>query len=158
DGWQTDREPAWVGELIERVYATVPRYRRLGPAPADLRAVPTIGRHDLLSRVAEHVPDDADLTDLIVYRTSGSRGPAASVPMTPEFCALDLPVIEHVLARYGVRLDGGPERVSLVNVYLQPTAYQFVSAMSYLGDAGLVKINLDPSGWAHPDDVVSFVD
>src|SRR6266511_2467695 len=65
-------DEAWVGELIERVYATVPRYRRSGPAPSDLAGVPTIGRHDLLSRVEEHVPDDADLADLIVYRTSGS--------------------------------------------------------------------------------------
>lgn len=148
----------WVPELIERVYRTVPRYRRSGPAPADLRDVPTIGRHDLLSRVDEHVPDDADLSNLIVYRTSGSRGPAATVPMSPEFCALDLPVIEHVLAGLGVKVLGGPERVSLVNVYFQPVAYQFASVASYLDDAGHLKINLHPSGWSSPGDPVSFLD
>ena len=152
------RDPGWVDELIERVYATVPRYRRSGPAPADLLDVPTIGRHDLLSRVEEHVPDDADLRDLIVYRTSGSRGPAATVPMTPEFCALDLPVIEHVLAGLGVEILGGPQRVSLVNVYFQPVAYQFASVASYLGDAGHLKLNLHPSGWSVPGDMVSFLD
>jgi AMP-binding enzyme len=152
------QDDAWVGKLIERVYATVPRYRRSGPAPDELTGVPTIGRHDLLSRVEEHVPDDADLADLIVYRTSGSRGPAATVPMTPEFCALDLPVIEHVLAGLGVRVLGGPRRVSLVNVYFQPVAYQFVSVASYLGDAGHLKINLHPSGWSAPDDPMSFLD
>jgi phenylacetate-CoA ligase len=149
---------AWVGELIERVYATVPRYRRSGAVPADLTEVPTIGRHDLLSRVEEHVPDDADLHELIVYRTSGSRGPAATVPMTPEFCALDLPVIEHVLAGLGVRVLGGPQRVSLVNVYFQPVAYQFASVSSYLGDAGHLKINLHPSGWNDPHDILSFLE
>src|SRR5689334_8715413 len=35
--WTADREPSWVGELIERVYKTVPRYRRLGPAPRGRR-------------------------------------------------------------------------------------------------------------------------
>jgi phenylacetate-CoA ligase len=156
--WTSGGDPAWVGELIERVYATVPRYRRTGPAPDDLAAVPTIGRHDLLSRVEEHVPDDADLADLIVYQTSGSRGPAATVPMTPEFCALDLPVIEHVLAGLGVAVRGGPQRVSLVNVYQQPVAYQFASVSTYLDEAGHLKINLYPAGWSTPDDRVSFLD
>jgi phenylacetate-CoA ligase len=148
----------WVPELIERVYRTVPRYRRSGPAPEDLRDVPTIGRYDLLSRAAEHVPDDVDLNDLIVFHTSGSRGPAATVPMTPEFCALDLPVIEHVLAGLGVTVLGGPERVSTVSVYFQPVAYQFASVSSYLDCAGHLKINLHESGWTTPEDRVSFLD
>jgi phenylacetate-CoA ligase len=151
-------EDGWVGSLIRRVYKTVPRYRRSGSAPNDLREVPTIGRHDLLSRVEEHVPDDVDLSELIVFRTSGSRGPAATVPMTPEFCALDLPVIEHVLATRGVTIDGGPDRVSMVNVYHQPVAYQFASVSSYLGDAGHLKINLHPSGWGASADRVSFLE
>ncbi|TCO53063.1 AMP-binding protein [Actinocrispum wychmicini] len=156
-GWTPTQEPPWVDELIAKVHATVPRYRRRS-VPQRLTDVPTIGRHDLLSQADQHVPDDADLSDLIVYDTSGSRGPAARVPMSPEFTSLDLPVIEHVLARFGVRLDGGADRVSLVNVYHQPVAYQFVSVMSYLGGAGLLKINLHPSGWTAPDHRVSFLD
>jgi phenylacetate-CoA ligase len=156
-GWTSTQEPPWVGELIERVYSTVPRYRRQ-QAPSRLADVPAIGRHDLLSRAADHVPDDADLADLIIYNTSGSRGPAAKVPMSPEFSALDLPVLEHVLARFGVTFSGGAERVSLVNVYSQPVAYQFASVMSYLDGAGLLKINLHPGGWARPDDRVAFLD
>jgi phenylacetate-CoA ligase len=156
-GWTSTQEPPWVSLLIDRVYSTVPRYRGR-TTPARLADVPTIDRHDLLSRAAEHVPDDADLTDLIVYRTSGSRGPAATVPMSPEFSALDLPVIEHVLDLHGVKLTGGPDQVSLVNVYSQPVAYQFASVMTYLDGAGLLKINLDPSGWRDPDHRVSFLD
>jgi phenylacetate-CoA ligase len=156
-GWTSTQEPPWVGDLIERAYSTVPRYRR-HPVPSRLADVPTIGRHDLLSRADQHVPDDADLSDLIIYNTSGSRGPAAKVPMSPEFSALDLPVLEHVLAGFGVGLSGGADRVSLVNVYSQPVAYQFASVMSYLDGAGLVKINLHPSGWSDPADRVSFLD
>lgn len=91
----------WVMPLVARVYATVPRYRGL-PVPSSLAEVPPTDRHDLLSHAETHVPDDADLSDLIVYRTSGSRGPAATVPMTPEFCALDLPVMEYLLSSLGV--------------------------------------------------------
>jgi phenylacetate-CoA ligase len=149
--------PDWVMPLVRRVYATVPRYRRL-PVPDVLTDVPPTDRRDLLSRAESHVPDDADLSDVIVYRTSGSRGPAATVPMTPEFCALDLPVISHVLASLGVPLRGGASRVSLVNVYHQPVAYQFASVSSYLDGAGVVKVNLHPSGWRAPSDRESFLD
>ncbi|MBB4912458.1 AMP-binding protein [Actinophytocola algeriensis] len=149
--------PDWIMPLVERVYRTVPRYRR-GPAPASLTEVPTTDRHDLLSHAEAHVPEDADLSDLIVYRTSGSRGPAATVPMTPEFCALDLPVMQYLLSELGVPLRSGASRVSLVNVYDQPVAYQFASVSSYLDGAGVVKVNLHESGWRTPDDRVAFLD
>lgn len=147
----------WLMPLVSNVYQTVPRYRHL-PPPSTLAEVPTTTRHDLLSHVESHVPDNADLSNLIVYRTSGSRGPAATVPMTPEFNALDLPLMEHVLSKLGVTVEGGPTRVSLVNVYHQPVAYQFASVSSYLNGAGVVKVNLNKSGWHSATDRVSFLD
>jgi len=102
-------DPDWVMSLVKRAYSTVPRYRGR-PVPRSLLEVPTTTRHDLLSHTESHVPDDADLSELIVYRTSGSRGPAATVPMTPEFCALDLPVMQYVLSSLGVFVAGGPSR------------------------------------------------
>lgn len=147
----------WLPDLISRVYRTVPRYRG-EREPLSLTDIPRTDRYDLLSRAASHVPDDADLTDLIVYRTSGSRGPAATVPMTPRFCAQDLPAIEHVLATVGVSVEGGPTRVSMVNVYAQPVAYQFASVSSYLDGAGVAKINLHESAWHSPTDRESFLD
>ena len=154
DGHQS---PDWVMPLVRQVYKTVPRYRGK-PVPTSLTDVPTTDRRDLLSHAEKHVPDDADLSDMIVYQTSGSRGPAATVPMTPEFCALDLPVMEHVLSSLGIPLHGGAARVSLVNVYDQPVAYQFASVSSYLDGAGVVKVNLHESGWRSPDDRVAFLD
>lgn len=149
--------PDWVMPLVARVYATVPRYKgkRL---PGTLTEVPPTDRLDLLSHAEAHVPDDADLSNLIVYRTSGSRGPAATVPMTPEFCALDLPVTQYLLSSLGVEVRGGTSRVSLVNVYDQPVAYQFASVSSYLDGAGVVKVNLHESGWHTPSDRVDFLD
>jgi phenylacetate-CoA ligase len=149
--------PDWLMPLVERVYKTVPRYRRK-PVPRALTEVPPTDRRDLLSHAEAHVPTDADLSDLIVYRTSGSRGPAATVPMTPEFCALDLPVMQHLLSELGVPLRGGATRVSLVNVYDQPVAYQFASVSSYLDGAGVVKVNLHESGWRTPADRAAFLD
>lgn len=147
----------WLPDLISRVYRTVPRYRG-EREPAALTDIPPTDRYDLLSRAATHVPDDADLTNLIVYRTSGSRGPAATVPMTPRFCAQDLPAIEHILATLGIELRGGPTQVSMVNVYAQPVAYQFASVSSYLDGAGVAKINLHESAWRSPTDRESFLD
>lgn len=149
--------PDWIMPLVARVYATVPRYQGKR-VPATLADVPTTDRHDLLSHAEAHVPVDADLSELIVYRTSGSRGPAATVPMTPEFCALDLPVTQYLLSSLGVPLRGGTSRVSLVNVYDQPVAYQFASVSSYLDGAGVAKVNLHESGWRTPADRVAFLD
>lgn len=149
--------PEWIMPLVRRVYATVPRYKGK-PSPATLTEVTTTNRHDLLSRAEAQVPADADLSELIVYRTSGSRGPAATVPMTPEFCAMDLPVMQHLLSELGVELRGGASRVSLVNVYDQPVAYQFASVSSYLDGAGVVKVNLHESGWRDTRDRESFLD
>jgi phenylacetate-CoA ligase len=78
--------------------------------------------------------------------------------MTPEFSALDLPVLQYLLSSLGVPLRGGASRVSLVNVYHQPVAYQFASVSSYLDGAGVVKLNLHESGWRSPEDRVSFLD
>lgn len=147
---------SWVPDLLARVHATVPHYRGR-PVPATLADVEPTDRRTLLVRPETRVPDDVDLSSLIVFRTSGSRGEAASVPMTPEFCAMDLPVIEHVLGRLGVELTGG-DRVSLVNVYHQPVAYQFASVSAYLGGAGVLKVNLHPAGWRAPGDPVGFLD
>ncbi|WP_424185864.1 AMP-binding protein [Actinokineospora sp. G85] len=156
-GWTPDTEPPWVMDLVDRVYATVPAYRHL-PRPTRLTDVPPLTRHDLLTAAELHVPDNADLAEMIVYRTSGSRGPAATVPMTPEFCALDLPMIEHVLAEAGITVAGGPDRVSLVNVYHQPVAYQFASVSSYWNGAGVVKVNTHPTAWRTPTDRRAFLD
>jgi phenylacetate-CoA ligase len=150
-------EPDWIMPLVTRVYETVPHHQGK-PKPTTLADVPTTTRHDLLSRPETHVPTDADLSELIVYRTSGSRGPAATVPMTPEFCAQDLPVIEHILSTLDVRLEGGATNVTLVNVYDQPVAYQFASVSTYLGGAGVLKTNLHESGWHTPEDRTDFLD
>jgi phenylacetate-CoA ligase len=66
--------------------------------------------------------------------------------------------MQHVLSSLGVAWEGGPSRVSLVNVYDQPVAYQFASVSTYLDGAGIVKVNLHESGWRSPADRVSFLD
>ncbi|UVS80310.1 AMP-binding protein [Actinokineospora sp. UTMC 2448] len=146
--------PDWVPSLLAYARERVPRYR--GRTWTSLADVLPIGRHELLSQVELSVPDDVDLDDLIVHSTSGSRGPAATVPMTPEFCALDLPLLEHVVGRAGIRVRG--DGVALVTVYLMPVTYQFASVSSYWGGAGVVKVNLHPSAWRSPSDAVAFLE
>lgn len=151
-GWTPRTRPAWVDELAAYAGEHVPRYRGV----SSLAEVAPAGRGELLSRVELAVPDDADLSELIVHTTSGSRGPAAAVPMTPEFCALDLPLFEHVLRRHGIAVE--PGGVALVTVYAMPVTYQFASVSSYWDGAGVVKVNLHPSAWRSPGDRVAFLD
>ena len=151
-GWTASNRPEWTDELVARTGERVPRYRGV----RSFDDVAPVGRGELLSRVERAVPDDADLSELIVHTTSGSRGPAATVPMTPEFCALDLPLFEHVLAGRGISVAS--DGVALVTVYAMPVTYQFASVSSYWDGAGVVKVNLHPSAWRSPEDRVAFLD
>lgn len=152
-GWKHGEMPGWVPEFIERCRRDVPFYRdRL--TGSDL---PTCCRDDLRREPWSFVPDSADVSELIVYRTSGTSGNLIHLPAHPVAPARYLPLFQSALAAHGVSLAGG-ERVSLLQVAAQVQTYTFASVSSYLDGAGFAKINLDPADWSDPDDRVRFFD
>jgi len=104
------------------------------------------------------VPDDVPAAEVITYTTSGTSGTRLHLPATPELPACYLPLFERALATVGVRLEGGPERVSIAHVCAQHGTVVLHSLVSGLGGAGLVKVNLEPGDWSHPDAAVPFLD
>jgi phenylacetate-CoA ligase len=152
-GWAFGRPPAWVVEFVDRCRRDVPFYR--DRTPADPRA--TCNRDDLRREPWAFVPDWADLSDLIVYRTSGTTGNLIPIPAHPVAPARYLPLFQAALAAHGASLDGG-DRVSLVQVAAQVRTYTFASVSSYLGGAGYAKINLNPADWNAAGDAEAFFD
>src|SRR6476659_5738697 len=73
-GWQLGEIPLWLREFIENCYQEVPFYRGRWDSPDDLFSLPTIDRTDLRREPWSFVPDSADISKLIVYRTSGTTG------------------------------------------------------------------------------------
>ncbi len=152
-GWKHGEPPDWVAEFVERCRREVSFYRKRLAGDA----LPTCNRGDLRREPWEFVPDWADLSELIVYKTSGTSGNLLQLPAHPVAPARYLPLFESALAAHGVALTGG-ERVSLVQVAAQISTYTFASISSYLDGAGFAKINLHPADWTDGDDRQRFFD
>jgi phenylacetate-CoA ligase len=152
-GWKFGQAPAWVADFIDRCRREVPFYRNhLARDP-----LPTCSRENLRREPWAFVPDSADLSELIVYRTSGTTGNLLHIPAHPVAPARYLPLFQSALAAHGVELIGG-HRVSLIQVAAQLRTYTFVSVSSYLDGAGHAKINLNPADWIRSEDRERFFD
>ncbi|MEO8496702.1 MAG: AMP-binding protein [Planctomycetota bacterium] len=168
--WSATRYPDWLLDHVRHCWSDVPYFRQRDQAlrptqsvpseqPDDIpfNAIPFTDRHDLRRQPWSFVPDSADLSELIVYSTSGTTGNLLPVICDPSVPASYLPLFELALAEHGLRIDGG-ERVSILHMAAQRSTYTLMSAMSYFGGAGFAKINLNPAEWRTPEDREAFID
>lgn len=153
-----DARPVWLRDFAAFCLREVPIYRRQGGDPDRFEAIPTIRRADIAREPWSFVPDSMPLDDLIVYYSSGATGSPMDVLSHPEAASMRLPLFEKALRTVGVTLQGGPSRVSIVFVCSQKTTVTYPSLVSYLGGAGHVKINLNPTDWRDPGDRARFLD
>jgi phenylacetate-CoA ligase len=177
-GWDHREVPDWLERFSRFCLADVPYYRPYGE-PGSFFDLPTTCRADLVREPWSFVPDSQPLDDLILYRSSQTTGECVTVLSHPEVPARDLPLLEELLARRGVALRGGlppergglppvrgglppvrggGERVSIVMACAQTHTITYPAVLSYLGEAGFAKINLNPADWRDPDDRVKFLD
>lgn len=144
--WSPQRPPpGWVEQLTQRLQHTVPHYRRR-PVTGFAEVRP-VDRAALASRIADFVPDDADLNRLFQGTSSGSTGSALVIPLHPVSTATELMLLRYLLAQQGVAWTLDPERLGLLAVVDQHHAYTYASVMSALGDAAMARVNLHPSAW-----------
>jgi phenylacetate-CoA ligase len=157
-GWRPGEAPAWVRDHVERCRRGSPFYRHhLAGAGEDFFTLPTTRREHLRREPWAFVPDDADLTELVAYTTSGTMGERLLLPAHPEAPARYLPLYEAALAARGIRIDGG-DRVTLVHAAFQRRTLTYPSVMSYFGSAGFAKVNLSPGEWRSPADPARFLE
>jgi phenylacetate-CoA ligase len=156
--WGPNEAPLWLNDFVERCYRDVPLYRAHGERPADFADIPTVSRASLSRVPWAFVPDGEELSDLIVYNTSGTTGDRLDIPSHPETVTRYVPLMRAALASRGVKLKGGAGRVGVMTVCFQKFTFTFASLSSYLDYAGLMKVNLSPAEWKQPDDIVPFLD
>jgi phenylacetate-CoA ligase len=156
-GWLPGHLPAWLPAFVETCLRDVPFYRRYHAAPAPFEQIPTFTRADLASQIWSFVPDSVPLDDLIVYGTSGTTGHHIDIPYSPAVSSMYLPLLNATLGLYGLRLEGGPDKVSCLLVCDQKTTFTLVSVNPYLADAGFAKINLSPGEWPSPESPARFI-
>lgn len=156
-GGARGERPSWVDGYVRSALAEVPYYRRYVPT-AEFDALPTVRREDLVREPWSFVPDSQPLDDLILYHSSQTTGNRVTVLSHPEVPARDLPLMEWLLEREGVRLRRGADHVPIVMVCAHPNTMTYPTVLSYLDEAGYTKINLNPIDWRDPDDRVKFLD
>lgn len=156
--WRPGEMPDWVYAFAKTALQQVPIYRRNGGSADAFFDLPTYTHRDLDREPWSFVPDDAPLDGLIVYATSGTTGHPVTTIAHAETSAYYLPLIEQMLASQGLRIEGGPARVSLVTVAMQRRTFTIAAVSSYLNQAGVAKVNLSEPEWNHPDDRIKFLE
>ena len=157
-GFRPGQPPPWVAGFVARVASTVPAYRR-GPVPARFEDLPTIGRAALIADPYSFVPDDHPLDAMVVFTTTGTTdGRLAYIPSTPEATAAYSVMLRAALRLHGLTLEGGPGRTAVAQICWQRSTYTYASVSSFLDQAALLKLNLNPGEWRRPDDEIAFLD
>ncbi len=153
--WRQGDLPEWLPAFLENCRAGVPAYRLY---PTDFRQMPALRRPDLVAKPWKFVPDKCNTDDLLVYSTSGTTGRPMEVLFDAVSQAEWLPQLESILATDGIKLEGGPRRVSICLVCFQQQTLTYASLSTYLGGAGVLKINLNPADWNDPADRIRFLE
>lgn len=148
--------PATMEGFVERCLRDVPFYRTYGAYRFE--HVPLLGRDDLQATPWAFVPDHACIEEMLVYESSGTLGSRLVVPSHPVVSSSYIALLRRMLARRGVTLEGGEDRVSIVMVGFHRHTLTYATVSSYLDGAAFVKLNLNLDDWPSPEARVRFLD
>ncbi len=158
-GWTAAQRPPWLAGFLKACFESVPYYRDYDLSPAmNFTDIPTISRVDLERGAWHFVPDDLDLKDIVIYRTSGTTGHPIETIWHPIMCAMYLPLVQIALGWRGTAMGMGPDRVAQVMVCYQKHTVTCPCISAYLEQAGFVKVNLHPDAWHDPEDPAAYLD
>lgn len=150
--------PDWLTEFVARTLKVVPYYRSKYPEGAAFDAITPIGRAQARIHVARFVPDDLPVDKLIVFSSSGTTGLPLSVPSHPIVAARYYAFHKRALGRVGIVPCAGAGEVAVVLAGYQKRCFTYASVNPLMDEAGLVKINLHPDEWRHPEDRARYID
>lgn len=141
-------EPPWLADFAERCITEVPFYRKRTPLKAPFSQLLTCSRADLAPRPWDFVPDSEPIDELVIFSSSGTTGQPTRTPHHPYSAACGIPLIEYALRElHGINVPRGVDQVAITNVVAYPGAFTTAIVVSYLEEAGCVRVNLDPSAW-----------
>lgn len=154
--------PAWLVQWLQQRREQIPSFRQRLGAMQDIGAhwqgIDTVSREDIALRVESLVPDDAALEQMIVYRTAGTTGHALCVPHAPRAAAAYTVLIDFALERYAIEPQREAGRVACFLVGAQARTVTFATVLSAWGEAGFVKLNLNPEDWPSEAAIQTYFD
>ncbi len=143
--------PPRILRRIASLAELVPSFRRRIPQGLDLgrdwEHIDTMSREDVAVSIVDLLPDDADLEQLLVYRTAGTTGHALLVPHAARAAASYQPLLEHAIERHGAHLSFDANTVACFLVGAQARTVTYPTVLSAWGGAGFAKLNLHPPEW-----------
>lgn len=148
-------QPEWLEGFTRRCQQHVPHYRDYGPR--SFAELPTLRRETLRDAYWRLVPLHLNMEELFIYTTSGTTGTAVNIPADALSEACYVPLLRKVLQGLGLTLEGGPQRVSILQVAAQQRTLTYPAVLSVLQGAGFVKVNLNPACWRQADDRTAFL-
>ena len=150
--------PDWLANFVDYCLTEVPFYRSRAKAGTPLTSIPSCSRRDLAPQVWWFVPDSQPLEDLVVFSSSGTTGLPTRTPAHPASAACGIPLLEKALTSLGVRFPRGCEQMALTNIASYRGVYTTAIVVSYLAEAGCIRVNLHPEPWRQPEDRAAYLD
>ncbi|TDP03174.1 AMP-binding protein [Flavobacterium sp. 245] len=153
--WNEGQTPIWLKDYFDWCIKTVPFYQN---KINDFDNFPTTSREDIRKFPYLFVSNEANLEELLVYHTSGSTGSKLDVLFDSVSQASWLPQIESVLAAFNITITQSNNTTAIALICAQEKTLTYASLSTYLGGAGILKINLNPADWNHPDDAKKYLE
>ncbi|MCB1137544.1 MAG: hypothetical protein KDK23_02270 [Leptospiraceae bacterium] len=133
--------------FIENMALRSPWFQRVfEDRSRDFASIPSMRREDLVHRLHEIVPLDADLSRLVLNPTSGTTGMPVQVPNDPLGVAHYQPLILEALSRHGIERRPGTDDMAAVQICSQRSTMTYGTVHAAYGGAGFAKINIAPGG------------
>ncbi|TGL39882.1 phenylacetate--CoA ligase family protein [Leptospira perdikensis] len=123
----------------------------------DFEAIPFTTREDLQLRITEIIPNDMDLSRMVVNPTSGTTGLPILAPNHPRAVGCYVPLIEWTVEQNGVVPKHSPQSTFAVQLCYQEKTIVYATTHSLAGGAKFAKINLHPLTWKNPSDIKNFI-
>ena len=153
--WNEGQPPLWLMDYVQWCFDTVPFYQNKGN---QFDSFPTMHRDDIRKQAPLFVSNEANLEELLVYYTSGSTGAKLDVLFDAVSQANWLPQIESVLEDFAISITESSNTTAIALICAQEKTLTYASLSTYLGGAGILKINLNPSEWSHPDNAKKYLE
>lgn len=114
-------------------------------------------RGDMQKNLELIVPDDSDLSRLIVNPTSGTTGHPIPAPNHPRAVGCYDPMIQYALERHGVKINYDSTQIAAIQICAQKKTITYHTVHSFLNGAGFAKVNLSPENWKSPESAGIYI-
>lgn len=152
------KRPDWLPGFVNHCRTQVPIYRKKFTDRTPFESIPLTTRDELAKEHWSFVPDDHPLDDMVVFTTTGTTtGNVAYIASTPETTAAYSVMLNSAMRLHGTELVGGPGTCAVAQVCWQNSTYTYVSVATFLDQAAILKLNLNPGEWKDPVHVEKFL-